>query len=83
MTDYHGLTKFTPGNAVAALELERRVRADERRRCMTELEELAVEYVYRWAKIIGEDRAKACAFDIVSCARRLRSQSDSSAEHTK
>jgi len=74
MTDYQGLAAFEPGNEIAAVELERRVRADERRRCMSELEVLAQEYVTRWTAIIGEDRAKACAFDILSVARRLASQ---------
>lgn len=77
MSDYQGLAEFEPGNEIAAIEFERRIRADERRRCMTEIEELASQYVERWTRILGEDRAKACAFDIVSCARRLRSHSDS------
>src|SRR6185312_11542031 len=58
-------------------DTERRIRADERRRCMSELESLAQEYVERWAKIVGEDKAKAVAFDIVSCARQLASQHES------
>lgn len=62
--------------SVPADDTELRIRADERRRCMSELEALAQEYIERWAKIMGEDRAKACAFDIVSCARRLASQSE-------
>lgn len=71
VSGYAGLTRFTPGNEVAAVELEKRIRADERRRCISELEALASQYVDRWSRIIGEERAKACAFDIVSCTRSL------------
>ena len=55
------LREFTPGNEVAAATLERRVRADERERCIREIRALAAEYVEKWAPTVGQDQAKADA----------------------
>lgn len=74
---YAALTRFTPGNEVAVVELEKRIRADERAKCIRELEEQANAYVEKWAPIIGQDHAKADAFNILVAARRLGSLDDS------
>ena len=52
-------------------DLEESIRAAERAKCAAELAHIAEEHVERWAPIVGEDRAKACALDILSAARKL------------
>ena len=50
---------------------EAEIRADERAKCIAELEAQTDAYVEKWSSIIGEDHAKADAFNILVAARRL------------
>ncbi len=50
---------------------EAEIRADERAKCIAELEQQANAYVEKWAPILGEDHAKADAFNILVAAKRL------------
>lgn len=50
---------------------EAEIRADERAKCIAELEAQAAAYVEKWTPILGGDHAKADAFNILVAARRL------------
>lgn len=64
-------------------DLEAKIRADERAKSILVLELAARTYVDRWTPIVGEEHAKACAFDLLAEVQRLRQPNDSSAESTK
>lgn len=52
---------------------EAEVRADERAKCVSELEAQACEYVEKWTPTLGADAAKADAWNLLVAARRLQS----------
>lgn len=47
------------------------IRADERAKCVAEVEAQANEYLAKWGPILGEDAAKADAWNLIVAARRL------------
>lgn len=57
------------------VEREKLLIIEERRRIAAEIEAAAQAYVERWTPIVGEDRAKAGALDILSIARKLTDSS--------
>ena len=54
---------------------EAAIRADERAKCVAELEQHASEYVMRMGPIVGWDDAKADGWNILVAARRLKPDS--------
>lgn len=50
---------------------EAEIRADERAKCVAELEVQASAYVDRWGPIVGWDDAKATGWNISVAAKRL------------
>lgn len=50
---------------------EDEIRADERERCYAGLRSYAESYVEKWGPIVGEDHAKADAWNILVAARRV------------
>jgi hypothetical protein len=52
---------------------EAEIRADERAKCVSELETQANAYVEKWSPILGADAAKADAWNLLVAARRLQS----------
>lgn len=51
---------------------EAEIRADERAKCVSELEAQANDYVEKWTPILGADAAKADAWNLLVAASRLR-----------
>lgn len=56
---------------------EAAIRADERAKCVAELEAYASAYVDRWGSIVGWDDAKATGWNISVAAKRLIPKSPS------
>lgn len=50
---------------------EDEIRLDERIKCASEIEAYAYAFESKWSGIVGENRAKAGAWDIIVAARRL------------
>lgn len=50
---------------------EQSIRLDERIKCASEIEAFAYAYESKWSPIVGENRAKAGAWDIIVAARKL------------
>lgn len=72
MTFEKSLQMFAPREARKRAEAE--ARADERQKVRAELEAYSVWYVEKWSPIVGEDRAKAEAWNILVAARRVTEQ---------
>lgn len=56
---------------------EAEIRADERAKCIAEVEAQANEYLAKWGPIVGDDAAKAEAWNLLVAARRLSRLPDS------
>lgn len=72
MTFERSLEMFAPREARRRAEAA--ARADERQKVCAELEAYSVWYVEKWSPLIGEDRAKADAWNILVAAKRVAQQ---------
>lgn len=53
------------------MKTEAEIRLDERIKCASALEVYAYEFERKWTEIVGANRAKAGAWDIIVAARSL------------